>query len=233
VIPERVLRDFSSGLLFEPTALGVAKIEAHRVGDAKLGQLTRRKILQVAAELRHASFAETSAFVDAARRAEVVVDVDAVGAGLDRFDDALRDVLAEQRLAGAAPPERHALVLMVGQPRHFVGLALDIPAEALLVGVGESFVVTAKLGDHPDAAEEFETRRVFARFRRGLSAPSERGGTVIRVGLSSCLIHEDDIGALEDGDLRVGSQCGRERQTDGAPGDHLPKRQFPFCAPDP
>ncbi len=168
-------------------------------------------------EFFDAPIAKAAASPQGARRAEVVIDVNAIGAGLDGLDDALRNILAEERLASAAPPKGDPLMLEVGQPRHFVRLAVQAAAQALFVSLRKPFVIAAELGDHSDAPKELQSARLFERLWRGLAAPSHGGGPVVLVCLAVGLGHENDIRSLQNRDLPSGckSREEEERQTRG------------------
>ena len=120
------------------------------------GQFVLGQAFQVIVKFLDAAVAKTAPLPNPPGGAQVVVNMHAGGAGFDGVGHALREVLAEEGLAGAAPPIGHAFVLVIGQPGNFERLALDVAAEALFVGLWKAFVVAAELGDHPDAAEELE-----------------------------------------------------------------------------
>ena len=134
-------------------------------------------------EFPDATVAKTAPGPKGARRAEVVVNMHAIGARLHGLGDTLRDVLAEERLAGAAPPKGDSIVPHVGEPGNLVRLAVEAAAQALFVGLRKPFVVAAELGDLSDAAEELQAPRLIKRLCRGLASPGEDRGAIVFVGL--------------------------------------------------
>ena len=149
-----MLLRLAPALLGQPFPQDGSVVETARVPDAQPGEFARGQGLEIVVEFLDATVAETAPGPKGPRRAEVVVNMHAIGARLDGLDDALPDVLAEERLPGAAPPKRDSLVLQVAEPGNLVRLAVQAAAQALFVGLRKPFVVAAELGDHSDAAEE-------------------------------------------------------------------------------
>ena len=147
------------------------------------------------------------------------------GLGLRHFRQSHLEVLPVKRAIGTPPPGRLALVLLIPQPRHDEGLALEVAAGGV-EEVRAEVDHAAGLGQEADAGGK-EPHAVgmglLDMLCPGPACPAEDRAAV-RLVLLGIVVHEDHVGVAER--ARAGSSGRRHWQTGPLPGEQ-PKRTPP------